>query len=56
MADCETGLVECLYKGHKTSAVLAIGGAFTVERQGIETVITRIALNDFNVQSHKKVA
>lgn len=30
MGNPETGLVECLYKGNKTSAVLAIGETFTV--------------------------
>lgn len=44
-------LVECLYKG-KNSAVLAAGEIFTVERQDIETIITR----DFKVDSRKKAA
>ena len=56
MGDPETGLVECLYKGNKTSAVLAVGEVFTVERQEIVTVITRVATNDFKVESQKKTA
>jgi hypothetical protein len=56
MACRETGLIECLYKGHKTSTILAIGETFTVERQGIVTVITRVTANDFSVKSRKTVA
>lgn len=56
MACRETGLIECLYKGHKTSMILAIGETFTVERQGIVTVITRVTANDFSVKSRKTVA
>lgn len=54
MGNPETGLVECLYKGNKTSAVLAIGETFTVERQDIVTIITRVAAHDFKVESQKK--
>ena len=50
----DTGLVECLYKGNKTSALLAVGDSFTVERQGVETTITRVSQYDFNVKSKKK--
>ena len=56
MGNPETGLVECLYKGNKTSAVLAIGETFTVERQDIVTIITRFAVHDFKVESRKKAA
>ena len=56
MGKPETGLVECLYKGNKTSAVLAIGESFTVERQDIVTIITRVAIHDFKVESRKKAA
>ena len=56
MRGSETGLVECLYKGNKTSAVLAIGETFTVERQDIVTIITRVAVHDFKVESRKKAA
>ena len=52
----ETGLVECLYKGNKTSATLAVGESFTVERQDVVTVITRIAAHDFKVDSRKVAA
>lgn len=52
----ETGLVECLYKGNKTSTILAIGESFTVERQEIVTIITRVAAHDFKVNSRKKAA
>lgn len=43
MGNPETGLVECLYKGNKTSAVLAIGETFPFERQDIVIIITRVA-------------
>ena len=56
MVNPEAGLVECLYKGNKTSAVLAIGESFTVERQDIVTIITRVTAHDFKVESQKKVA
>jgi hypothetical protein len=56
MGNPESGLVECLYKGNKTSAVLAIGESFTVERQDIVTIITRVTAHDFKVESQKKVA
>lgn len=52
----ETGLVECLYKGNKTSTILASGESFTVERQEIVTIITRVAAHDFKVNSRKKAA
>lgn len=45
MGNPETGLVECLYKGNKTSAVLAVGETFTVERQDIVTIITRVSFD-----------
>lgn len=50
----ETGLVECLYKGHKTSTVLSVGDSFKVERQGIETTIMRVSAERFKVESWKK--
>lgn len=56
MGNPKTGLVECLYKGNKTSAVLAVGETFTVERQDIVTIITRVATRDFKVESRKKAA
>lgn len=56
MGNPKTGLVECLYKGHKTSAVLAVGETFTIERQDIVTIIRRVAERDFKVESRKKAA
>ncbi|MCM1166632.1 MAG: hypothetical protein NC401_11560 [Ruminococcus sp.] len=56
MGDPKTGLVECCYKGNKTSAVLAIGETFTVERQDIITTVMRVSAHDFKVESRKKVA
>lgn len=47
MGDSEMRLVECLYKVNKTSTVLLIGEAFTVERQAIITTITRTEDNGF---------
>lgn len=54
MGNPKTGLVECLYKGHKTSVVLAVGETFTVERQDIVTTITRISKHEFKVISQVK--
>lgn len=56
MGNPETGMVECLYKGNKTSVILAVGETFTVERQDIVTIITRVAVHDFKVESRKKAA
>ena len=56
MGNPETGLVECLYKGNKNSAVLAGWENFTVERQDIVTIITRVATHNFKVESRKKSA
>ena len=53
--DPETGLIECLYKGNKTSTVLADGETFTIERQDIVTTITKaIITHDFKIESWKK--
>ena len=38
--DTNTGLVECIYKGNKTSAILDVGETFTVERQAIITTVS----------------
>lgn len=54
MGNPKTGLVECLYKGHKTSTILAVGETFTVERQDTVTTITRDALHNFKIESRKK--
>jgi hypothetical protein len=53
MGNAATGLVECLYKGHKTRTHLGIGDDFTIEREGIETIITRVSNMAFNVDSHR---
>ncbi len=51
--DPVTGLVECVYKGNKTSTVLATGETFTVERQNVVTTVTKIAEHEFSVVSHR---
>jgi hypothetical protein len=56
MGDPVTGLVECLYKGNRTSTVLEIGETFTVERQDTVTSITKAGNNTFKVESRKKTA
>lgn len=49
--DPETGLVECWYKKHMTSAILQIGESFKVEREDTITIITRASANTFTVES-----
>lgn len=56
MGNPNTGFVECVYKGHKTSTTLEIGESFTVERQNIITIITRLPNNHFDIYSHRTVA
>ena len=53
MGNASTGFVECLYKGHKTRTHLNIGDNFIVEREGIETIITRVSDMAFTVDSHR---
>lgn len=53
MGNAATGLVECLYKGHKTRTHLDVGADFTIEREGIETIITRVSDIAFVVDSHR---
>lgn len=53
MGNAATGLVECRYKGHRTRTRLDVGDNFTVEREGIETTITRISDMAFAVDSHR---
>ena len=53
MGNASTGFVECLYKGHKTRTHLNIGDNFIVEREGIETIITRVSDMAFAVDSHR---
>ena len=52
MGDPITGLVESLYKGHKTSTYLAVGEEFKIERQDVVTTITLTNKGTFNVESH----
>ena len=56
MGNPETALIECLYNGNKTSAILAVGETITVGRQDIVTIITRVSIHTFKVESRKKVA
>lgn len=52
MGDSTTGLVESLYKGHKTSTYLSIGEKFVIERQDVTTTITLTSNGTFSVESH----
>lgn len=51
--DAATGLIETLYKGHKTRTKLPIGEKFVIEREGTVTTVTRINKNTFHVESHR---
>ena len=50
--DAATGLIETLYKGHKTRTKIPIGEKFIIEREGTMTIITRINNTSFHVESH----
>jgi hypothetical protein len=52
--DARTGFVSSLYKGHRTTAHLAVGETFTVERNDTKTEITRIDDSTFKVKSFQK--
>lgn len=52
MGDPRSGLVESMYKGHKTSTYLSVGKVFTIERQGIVTNISLTRNGTFSVESH----
>lgn len=54
--DATTGLVENRYKGQKTKALLRIGESLTIERENVITIITRISINAFNVESRILIA
>lgn len=54
--DAHTGVIEAVYKGHRTRTQLSIGEAFTVEREGIVTEVTRISSTAFRVESHASAA
>jgi hypothetical protein len=47
-----SGVVESVYKGHKTKVRLALGEVFTVEREGIVTSVTRVNQSAFAVESN----
>ena len=47
-----TGVVESVYKGHRIKVRLAPGEAFTVEREGIVTSVTRVNPSAFAVESN----
>lgn len=50
-AEPEIGLVEALYKKQLTKTTLAVGGKFTVEREGVRTTITRKSNSEMSVDS-----
>lgn len=52
MGDPVSGLVESVYKGHKTSAILLPGEIFIIERQGVVTKIKRTETGNFSIESH----
>lgn len=56
MGDPTTGAVESAYKGCKTSTLLAIGESFTIERDVVVTIVTRISASDFMVVSRFNLA
>lgn len=45
------GFIESAYKRQITQTRLPIGGDFTIERDGIRTIITRYGFNEINVES-----
>ena len=50
-ANATTGFVEVSYKRCKTSTQIPIGGVFTIERENVITLITRINDAGFNIKS-----
>lgn len=52
----KTGYVESLYKGNKTSTILAIGEIFTIECRGVKTNIIRTGASHFEIESYKMTA
>ena len=54
--DASTGYVSSLYKGHRTTAYLAIGETFTVERDQTRTDVTRLSATSFEIPRYKKAA
>ncbi|MCF0134308.1 MAG: hypothetical protein HUJ72_10615 [Blautia sp.] len=54
--DPATGYISSLYKGHRTTAYLAIGEIFTVERDVTRTDVIRISSAEFEIHSCKIAA
>jgi hypothetical protein len=54
--DARTGLLEQAHKGCRTRTILHPGGTFTIEREGIVTVITRTGASGVKVTSTKTTA
>lgn len=50
-AEPEHGLVEAVYKRQLTKTTLAVGGEFTVEREGVRTIVTRKSNSEMSVDS-----
>jgi len=50
--DASTGFVTSLYKGHRTSAYLAVGESFTVEGRNTRTIVTRATDKAFHIVSY----
>lgn len=55
-ADAFTGVVEHEYKKVKTTTTVPIGGEYSVERDGIITILKRVDTIEFHVISYKKAA
>lgn len=54
--DAKTGLLEQAHKGCKTRTILHPGGTFTIEREGIVTVIMRTDTSAVKVTSRRMTA
>ncbi len=54
--DAATGLIETLYKGHRTRTRIPIGEKFIIEREDTVTTVTRINTTAFQVESHRHAA
>jgi hypothetical protein len=52
VGDPVTGIIEIKYKNFKTRAKIPLGENYTIEREGIITVITRYSPTAFKVESH----
>lgn len=56
MFDSATGLLEQAHKGCKTRTTLHPGDTFTIEREGIQTIITRTGTSAVKVTSKSMTA